>query len=1196
MQDKNIYPFKGWWPKQSFIATQVKEDPNIEIDNNALINEFTTNKRTKKSRFNDDPLVDLRPTVPSKWDSDYDGSPAADKVMDVEVSQNVEMNTNDVRITNREESNLPDISHQKVAKDISEEEPKIKVNICPIVPTPFQKSQAPAKLATEYEEFLKIVSVEKADEEDENAMPITAIKKENESNLSINLVSLNDKSVHDKDSENDDTSTKSSDESISLHNTAEDSIDTSYVKSSSSIDKKCKKKKKPSSKKSKKFKKKESRKKKHKSSSSESSEDSESDESDSSSEDESESTTSYSSVEKKKKKKKLKGRKKKKSKANYKKNYKGNKNKNKKLEDDKDSNSILNLLEKAFNVEIKKRPIENEEPKKKKRKHEKKEKKSAVNNDDEFEKVKECLKETFTKLVKTDKVKKNQSLSCDDTTVSEVLKYLKIDKEKLKKNKKSKKSSKRKYDSDDSDDEKSIKRSRLDDSLNHDDSEKKKKKKKKSSRKKSVDSDEYVLKEKSKKKSKTPETSDTDDENESNYKTPNKEKDSKNFFGQRPNEWNVINKSSMRGVVHHSADKNINYKSTDNISGVDDVKIKKSKFESLNLNSNISCSSDTENNKGKKPMLFDTLEKHARKNNKPEKFEMCDEYVKKIKDDKLKHIVEEKVQIDFQNSDNAIGKKKEHNFEDGMLDEFDQSDNNEVEHKSDVVPHSTPTKDYYNRQDRNNDVNNVVKSTLNKSHELNDKYAVTTIIEPIVSVQESISYRDKVKMNLKKLSAFQDVPFLFGFSSPLNVIKSCSLKKEIIKEDFQLLDEEIKSPEEDESKLLKFADRPKVVICPQTQKKNPNAIHITPPKIDMETNNEILDQSFYSDNSSVDSVDKLDHSSDEDDNEQVNSGLLEECLSSIYEEKQKYKNEMFSNNSDSENNEKDDVSWKVESIFANKEINTTFSNSADLNKSKQHFEASTAVLQHDESIKIISSEKKDTDSICSQQSSIDLDVTDIELITQWISDWSVLDMSVRENNNRRDKSNAFIVKKKCRWDKQPEDNIINESQRVFDEQEFGDETSNCSIDEIKTRSAQSDLDIFLERQSQQDALTSLNDLDNGTEYDYYTENWSNEYNEYSQSYDQQFCGPQYSEMKTIEYDQLSPVDYSVYENYNPDYDCHNENLVNWKSVDTSNQLVIDGMSPSQFATDDEMSMPLQVSYAYTFRLDYVKLQLLYLMF
>jgi len=99
--------------------------------------------------------------------------------------------------------------------------------------------------------------------------------------------------------------------------------------------------------------------------------------------------------------------------------------------------------------------------------------KSTDENDEKFEKVRECLKETFTKFVKTENVHLNQSLSCDDSTVNDVLKYFKINE---KKKKKSKKSLKRKFDSDYSENDEILKKARFDNNLLLEDTSEKKKK------------------------------------------------------------------------------------------------------------------------------------------------------------------------------------------------------------------------------------------------------------------------------------------------------------------------------------------------------------------------------------------------------------------------------------------------------------------------------------------------------------------------------------------------------------------------------------------------------------------------------------------------------------------------------------------------------------------------------------------------
>lgn len=1176
MQDENIYPFKGWWPKLNFIVTQVKDDPNVEIDQDALLNEFTTSKRTKKSRFDNDDtaLVDLRPTVPSKWDN-YDGSPVTDKVMDVEVSQNVEINTNNAIIINREENN---VCHQEetmdIVSDIGEDETKIVVNTSSFTPIPFQELQVHAKLDTEYEEFLKIVTAEKSDEND---VPFNTILNEYGNNSSTKLASLNDESIHEIQ---DDTSTKSSDESVSLHDTTEESLDRSFIKSLSSTDNKLRKEKKSSSKKTKKLKKRKIKKKKCKSSSSESSQDTESD-SDSSSEDSgSDTTDSTSTVEKKKKKKKSKDKKRKCNKDNSKKKRKNDKNNGKKSEDEKNGNSILNLIEKAFNVEIKKRS-DSEEPrqKKRKRKHEKKDYKTNEENDDELEKVKECLKETFTKLVKNDRVG-NQSLSCDDSTVGEVLKYFKIDEENDKKNKKGKKSSKRKLDLDISDDEKTTKRSKVDYDLKSENSEKKKKKKKKSSRKRSIDSnDDRVSKKKSKKKSKTSDTSETEDVGGLKYKKNKKEKNSEHFFGQRPNDWNINNKSSMRGVVLHSDVKNISSSSKNKISKLDDNKNKKiKKTKSLRFRDNSNTSHSSKNESVKSGSLNVN---HINKIKNTKKLEMIDENVKNVVLNK--NIVEKSFDYEEKcNIDSSIISNKSDLCEGAF------------EHKNDLPHIPLPTKKNINEQQKLiNDLNNVLKPTKSKLLEESDE--PPTFIKPMEPVNESISYRDKVKINLKKLSNSPHTPFVFGFSSPLKIMKSNNLKMDKIEDDLKLFKEEIK-PEIDETKLLKFVDRPKVVICPQTKKKKSNVIKPIAPKIDVEANNKVvLTQCFspkdskeeYSDNSSVPSANTSEHSSDEGKSENF---LENDSL--INNEKHQYKNELLLNDnvlknqfeysfdrtetssSDSEYEEQK-LSVNVENIVAQEEI-INFTNLTDLSMYEKNLESNQVILPNDNDIvKTVSSDKKDPDSIGSQNASINLKDSKVEPISQWMFDWNQLEKSVAEINSSEDyKSNGdnrLRKKKKSRWDKQQTNNIIGESQSIIDEEiSIRTEIGNYTTYELNNTSTVSTVDTSLEEQYQPNEITSINCVNDNTEHDYYSENWYNEYE------DQQYsCIPEYSQMKTIEHNQLSPVDYSIYENYNPEYDCYGENSDNqWRSIDTTDHL-------ATIPTTDEASH-IHVSYTFKF--------------
>lgn len=1192
MKDKNIYPFKGWWPKTCFIITQVKENPNIEIDKDALINQFTMSKRTKKSRFDDDTsLVDIRPTVPSKWDSDYDGSPATEKVVDVEVPQNEEMNTNDdVRLsifTNTENirHNPSDISSLQeeamdTASDIGENEPKIEINVGPILPITSHEPQGHARLDTEYEEFLKIVSAEKNEEKISNDFLTSTVEKNNENNQSVNLVLLNDESIeigHENDSED----SSSSDESVSLHNIVDESMDTSFIK-------KLKKKKKSSNKKSKKYKKKEGKKKKHKSSSSESSQVSES-ESDSSSEDsDSESTDSTSSIEKKKKKK-SKDKKKKKSKAIYKKKHKGDRNKVKNLEEGNDNSNILNLLEKAFNVEIKKKPLDHEESKqkKKKRKNYKKENKSNEENEDKFEKVKECLKETFTKLVKTDIVGKNQSLSCDDNTVNEVLKYLKMNDEKGEKNKKSKKNSKRKYDSDISDDEKITKKFKLDDNLKHSDSDKKKKNKKKKSSKKFNDSDERILKKKSKKKSKTSDTSETED-GECSKDTKSKiEKGIEHFFGLRPNEWNINNQSSMRGVVHLSDVKSTPSKNSE-LNKI--VKLDESKSLQLN-NENLSILS-SKNNKSDIPSVLNSFDKYGELSNNL--FEISDKNLNSNKDNVSTNIPRQKIKIGFSNSDSEKSKEDECNIEnDEMSNESELYNKNLLEQENNLPSTISPANDNYKHQEPA--PINVLKPTQCKPFKQNNDSPLNTLCQP---VGKTTSYRDKVKMNLKKLSTCQHIPFVFGFSSPLNLIKSNNLNIEKIKESFDVLKEEVK-PKVEESKLLKV-DRPKVVICPQTQKKS-NQVNIISPKIDVGTDDKELDRTFSWEDSEESSSNKSsvtsEHLSDEAESDQIESSLMDNDTLNKSNENQLYANEIFSNDgkiknhqlqlqtSDmtksnirlgSENKEQEQIT-EANNIVLNEKISTSL-NSGDLIKDGQHFVSNTnAIILKNESISVttVCSDEKNSDPVYSQNSIIAVDVskTDNELITQWESDWNELNKSVIEVNKSvdysLDETMNLNLKKKSRWDEQPNEEM-NSSQSYIHEEESMDKTSNFTYDRAKSTSSMSN--DFLEEQNLTFETTSLKSGNDGSEYNNCSESFPKDhFDDYSQSYEQYSCIPLYSDMKSIETNELSPVDYSLYENYNPNYEYCDTDYDMLKSADSPQQLT------SIPTTNDTLPSSLHVS-------------------
>lgn len=1170
MNNKNVYPFKGWWPKTYFIMTQIKDDPNIEIDKDAFINEFPTSKRTKKSRFNDDTIsTDLRPTVPSKWDSDYDGnSPVIDKI-DIDIPQSIELNTNsNIRVINREKMNTLNISYQQepmdTASDIGEGEPTIEVNVsCPTTSTLHHEPQLHTKLNTEYEEFLKIVNVEKTNE---NINDLSALKG-NENSLSTS-VSLNNESICDESE--DDTSTKSSDGSISLHNASEESIDRiSFVKSLS-IDQKLTKRRKGSTKKSKKVKKKENKKKKHKSSSSESSQEFES-ESDSSSEDsESETSDSVSTVEKKKKNKKKKKKKKSKTKK-----YKGDKIKFKRAEDDKDSNSsILNLLEKAFNVEIKKKPSDCEESKqkKKKRKHEKIDK-STRDNEYEFEKVKECLKETFTKLVKTDKGHKNQSLSCDDSTaVSEVLKYLKMDEEKEKR-KKSKKSLKRKCDSDSSSNEKTFKKVKLDDSLSEDNSEKKKKSKKKKSEKRYVDSDEYVSKKKSKIKVKNSDTSETEDCNESKNKKSKREKDSNYFFGTRPNEWNKNNRSSMRGVVHHSAVKSKNHTSSINDNSGCDV-------NTIKIKSNIKhehlCLSSLDNEEKKHEATVFSVKKE----NNEVQTKMLKE---NNKDNVLNHNSEEKIKLKLKNSDIKHYKEGDCHFKNKILQKVDQCDNNVIDHETVLLQTSLSIKDDNEQRYLSKDHNSILTQSQSKSPipDVNNETSVV-VMKPIVPVKDVVlSYRDKVKMNLKKLSSCQHIPFVFGFSSPLILRKQINFKETKIEEKLELSENEEKS-EVNKLKYLSPDDRSKIIVSPQAQEKMSVVVDTIPLKINLKDNKQVVSQSFnWEDSEDSDfhqsSITTV-NTSNEEVNEKIKPRLLENDSSNINNKNELYKYEETlsddsnvkelkhtddssetSNNSLDSNKKEQEFQFDSDVENVTEEESISSSNSVDLKKSKWCFESSTTKFQnYNESTVAASKEIKYSSSLCSQNSNTDFEVSkfDNELITQWTSDWSdLVDKFVTKINNspnqRSDECENLEIKKKSRWDKQPNDEMSNPHSLIDGQNEFDDQTSiNTNYVSENSNHMSNMENEYFEEPSQLCEITSINCLNDNAGYDYYSENWVNEYD----SYNQYSCTPQYSEMKIIGDGQLSPVDYSIYENYNPNYDYQGEGYDKWNSLDTLHEL------------------------------------------
>lgn len=1163
MKDKNIYPFKGWWPIKNFIVTQVQEDPNVEIDEDVLMNEITTSKRTKKSRFNDDTsLVDLRPTVPSKWDSDYDGSPAAEnKVAYVGATQSIEINTNDnVSIIKKEESSPMDISHQEEAMDTASEvgeddEPKIEVNVCPVLPIQIQEPQEHTKLNTEYEEFLKIVKAEK--EESNNSITTSTnnvtILKDNENNLSsTKSVSLNDGSVQDESE--DYMSSKSSDESVSLHNAAEesDSNDGSYDEHlSSNIDLKNKKNKKSSSKKCKTFKNKESKKKRHKSSSSESSQDSESESDSSSDESDSESTESSSTVEKKKKNK-SKNKKKKKVQTNNKKKYKLDKYKSRSPEDKKDANSsILNLIEKALNVEIKKRPSDSKElkQKKKKKKHDKKDNKLIEENDNKFEKVKDCLKETITKLVKTDQVNKNQSLSCDETTVIEVLKYINDHK---KKNKKSKKSSKRKHDSDISDDEKILKKSKLVDSSSKSKINDKKKisKKKKSVERKSVDSDdEHLTKKKSKKKSKTTDTSEAEDiEGLNQNKCKN---NSVQFFDLRPNEWNISKKSSMRGVIHHSEVKNVNKISLLNDTERCDKNLKKKK-DSIKLIDN--CPPINRNTKKSEiPKLPNVFKDHV--GEKGKRKTQLQKTNKDMNSDRIDNISKNKTEnclINFKNSDSESNEGENDEIFKKTVDKCNDTFELKKELKQTEFLKKDNSEHHMDKDPKKPEIQSTPLNLYNKS-------PITCSVKPAT---EAISYRDKVKMNLKKLSTCQNIPFVFGFPTPISLIKSNIFKLDKTK-DFKVTNEENKSNEDEsevndsivnETKLLN-SDEPKVIPQTQTKESHVTIIANQSPKV-VETDKKVIDHSYDwddseesdTDQSLTTSADTSEHLSNDGESDQIHSNSLvndspiRSNKSEIFSNDTKFEkieeltSNVFETNRLDSRSEEQKLPLEVENVHIDKEINSL----SDF--SKQHLDNNTVGLQNDTIL--VETGKKDLANV----DVLEVSISNNELITQWTSDWVNLDKSVTEINHSsssKSEDKSFQLKKKSRWDKEPMDNKISRSPILNSKlkKDKDEIKENILTDDLKYTCSPSNNEDNNE-ENQICEIMSISCTNDNREFDPYV------YDDYTQTYEQYSDIPVYSAMKTIEHNILSPIDYSVYENYNPNYNYHNEDYDMWKSIDT----------------------------------------------
>jgi len=803
-------------------------------------------------------------------------------------------------------------------------------------------------------------------------------------------------------------------------------------------------------------------------------------------------------------------------------------------------------------------------------------------------------------------VKCDDKSQCGSDSVIEVLKYLQMDNEKEKKNKKSKKSSKRKYNSDFSDNEKTPKKSKLVDGCSKPkiNDKKKKSKRKKSIERKSVDSVEYnMTKKKSKKKSKTTDASETEDIEGLNQNTS--KNDSVQFFELRPNEWNINKKSSMRGVIHHSEVKNKNKTSPAHNTSRCDKNIRKKNSNSLNLiDKKLRPITNRSKNKSEMSKLSDVFEEHVGENEKRKK--QLHKAVENIKSDKIddvsKDIInEKKISIGFKNSDSESNEKKKCVKENSemLMKSVDECHNDIFKHKNDVQQIELLKKDNSEQQDRDKDLNSILKpQTQSISLGLYDKLPITChMIEPVT---EAISYRDKVKMNLKKLSTCQDIPFVFGFSSPIRLIKSQDLKLENLK-DFKVTKEQAKSYEDkskavDKTKLL-TSDEPKVIVFPQTQMNESNVTNKELPKTNSETFNKEIDHSYDWDDSEesdteqslVTSTNTSEYSSNERESEQINSNLLKNDLpnrcnligtlsnDSEFKELEELTSDVFETNSSlgSKRNEQK-LPLEVNNVVIEKDINT-LPNLADC--SEQNVDCNTVGLQND--VVNVKIEKIDSDSIYSPKSSIDLlevSKSNNELITQWTSDWINLDKSVNEisySNNSKSGDEELQLKKKSRWDKQPKDNKISRLQSLNNTQEKDKNETETSIltDKLKHSSSPSNNEYDLyDEQNQPCEIMSINCMNDFSEINPYV------YDDYSQTYEQYTGIPMYSEMKTIEHDLLSPIDYSVYENYNPNY--HTEDYDMWKSVDTSESEMIKSIPTTDETVSQVRRLTINFIYVY----------------
>jgi len=545
---------------------------------------------------------------------------------------------------------------------------------------------------------------------------------------------------------------------------------------------------------------------------------------------------------------------------------------------------------------------------------------------------------------------------------------------------------------------------------------------------------------------------------------------------------------------------------------------------------------------------------------------------KNIKSDKIDsvsiNIVEEKNFINF-NSDNESNEKVMHSIEvdyEPLNKSADKCPNDILKLKNDLQQTESLKNDTSEQHNMGKNLKSIFKPQTQSTPpiDLYDKPPITCTV--IKAVTETVSYRDKVKMNLKKLSTCQNIPFGFGFSTPISLIKSDKIKDLKVtnkeKEDKSNKDK----PKVNETQLLK-SDIPKVINFPQTQIEEPDVTKKELLKINIETNNKALHHSYDWDDSEESNTDRSlvtntntsEHSSDEGESEQINSSLLKNDSPNISNKNETSNdgqlkklggitsNVLETNSSSDSVIKEQEIPLEVDNFLMEKEI-TTLSNSTGF--SDQHLDCNTEGLEND--VISFKMEKKDSDPMYSQKPRIDIlevSKSNNELITQWTSDWINLDKSVTEINhssNSKSGDDKLRLKKKSRWDKQPMDNKIGELQSFNNgQEEYKDETEITILtDELKYTPSNNEDDLYNE-QNQTCEIMSINCIN----YDNHEIN-PFAYDDFSVTYEQYTGIPMYSEMKTIEHDLLSPIDYSVYENFNPHYNYHSEDYDMWKSADT----------------------------------------------